>query len=172
VALAVLIGGARSGKSALALERAASAEDVVFLATGEAGDEEMAARIDRHRRERPGHWRTVEEPLALLEALESADRGACVVVDCLTLWVANVVEAGRTDEEIETEATEAAGAATARSGPTLVVTNEVGLGLVPDTPLGRRYRDVLGRVNVLFVSAADEALFVVAGRSIPLQPWV
>jgi adenosylcobinamide kinase / adenosylcobinamide-phosphate guanylyltransferase len=171
VSLAVLIGGARSGKSSLALERAVSAEDVVFVATGEARDEEMAARIERHRRERPGHWDTVEEPLALREALESADRAACLVIDCLTLWVANLVEAGRTDEEIEAEAREAARAAAERSGATLVVTNEVGLGVVPDTPLGRRYRDVLGRVNALFVSAADEALFVVAGRAIPLRSW-
>jgi adenosylcobinamide kinase / adenosylcobinamide-phosphate guanylyltransferase len=171
VPLTVLIGGARSGKSALALERAAAAEDVVFLATGEAGDEEMAARIERHRRERPSHWQTLEEPLALREALASADPGACLVVDCLTLWVANVVEAGRSDEEIEAEATETAQAGAARPGATFVVTNEVGLGLVPDTQVGRRYRDVLGRVNALFVSAADEALLVVAGRAIPLQSW-
>jgi adenosylcobinamide kinase / adenosylcobinamide-phosphate guanylyltransferase len=171
VPLAVLIGGARSGKSSLALERAASAADVVFIATGEGRDEEMAARIELHRRERPSHWDTVEEPLALREALESADRGACLVVDCLTLWVANLVEAGHTDDEIETEAAEAARAAAARSGATLVVTNEVGLGIVPDTPLGRRYRDVLGRVNAVFVSAADEALLVVAGRAIPLDSW-
>jgi adenosylcobinamide kinase/adenosylcobinamide-phosphate guanylyltransferase len=171
VPLAVLIGGARSGKSALALERAASAEDVVFVATGEARDEEMATRIERHRRERPGHWKTVEETLALREAVESADSGACLVVDCLTLWVANLVEAGRTDDEIEAEATEVARAAAERPGATIVVTNEVGLGVVPDTPIGRRYRDVLGRVNALFVSMADEALFVVAGRAISLHSW-
>jgi adenosylcobinamide kinase / adenosylcobinamide-phosphate guanylyltransferase len=171
VSLTVLIGGARSGKSALALERAASAEDVVFVATGEGRDEEMAARIERHRRERPGHWETVEEPLALRAVLESADPGACLVVDCLTLWVANLVEAGRADDEIEVEATEAARAAAARPGETLVVTNEVGLGVVPDTPLGRRYRDVLGRVNAHFVLMADEALFVVAGRTLPLRSW-
>jgi adenosylcobinamide kinase / adenosylcobinamide-phosphate guanylyltransferase len=171
VPLTVLIGGARSGKSALALERAAAAEDVVFVATGEGRDEEMAARIERHRRERPGHWETVEEPLTLRAVLESADPDACLVVDCLTLWVANLVEAGRADDEIEVEATEAARAIAARSGETLVVTNEVGLGVVPETPLGRRYRDVLGRVNALFVSMADEALFVVAGRALPLCSW-
>jgi adenosylcobinamide kinase/adenosylcobinamide-phosphate guanylyltransferase len=170
VPLALLIGGARSGKSALALGRAASAVDVVFVATGEARDEEMAARIEQHRRERPGHWTTVEEPLALRAALESADPGAYLIVDCLTLWVANLAEAGRSDEEIEVEATEAARAAGARPGATVVVTNEVGLGIVPDTPLGRRYRDVLGRVNAVFASAADEAHLVVAGRAIPLQP--
>jgi adenosylcobinamide kinase / adenosylcobinamide-phosphate guanylyltransferase len=171
VPLVVLIGGARSGKSALALERAASAADIVFLATGEARDEEMGARIERHRRERPDHWETVEEPVALRESIESADPGACLVVECLTLWVANVVEAGRTDDEIEAETTAAARAAAARPGATLVVTNEVGLGVVPDTPLGRRYRDVLGRVNAVFVSAADEAVLVVAGRAISLQSW-
>jgi adenosylcobinamide kinase/adenosylcobinamide-phosphate guanylyltransferase len=171
VSLAVLIGGARSGKSALALERAAAAAEVVFIATGEARDDEMAARIEQHRRERPGQWTTVEAPLALRDALESADPGACLIVDCLTLWVSNLVEAGRTDEEIEAQATEAVRVAGARPGATLVVTNEVGLGVVPDTPLGRRYRDLLGRVNAVFVSAADEALFVVAGRAIPLHPW-
>lgn len=169
--LAVLIGGARSGKSALALQRASSADDVVFVATGEGRDEEMAVRIERHRRERPGHWETVEEPLALAAVLESSDGGACLVVDCLTLWVANLVEAGRTDDEIEVEATDAARAAAARPGATVVVTNEVGLGVVPDSPLGRRYRDVLGRVNAHFVSTADEALFVVAGRALPLHSW-
>ena len=133
--LTVLIGGARSGKSALALEWAASADDVVFLATAEGGDEEMAARIERHRRERPARWATVEEPLALSDAVQSADPASCLVVDCLTLWVANVVESSRTDDEIEAEATEAARAAAARPGATLVVTNEVGLGIVPDTPL-------------------------------------
>jgi len=171
VPLAVLIGGARSGKSALALERAAPADEVVFVATGEARDEEMAARIEQHRRERPGHWQTVEEPLALRAAVESADPGACLVVDCLTLWVANLVEAGRADDEIEREATEAARTAAVRPGATLVVTNEVGLGVVPDTPLGRRYRDLLGRVNALFVSMAEEAVFVVAGRALPLRSW-
>jgi adenosylcobinamide kinase / adenosylcobinamide-phosphate guanylyltransferase len=172
VPLAVLIGGARSGKSAFALERAASAEEVVFLATGEGRDDEMAARIERHRRERPGHWTTVEEPLAVVDALESADPGFCLVVDCLTLWVSNLIEAGRSDDEIEAEANRAARAAATRPGVTVVVTNEVGLGIVPDAPLGRRYRDLLGRVNEIFVAAADEALFVVAGRALPLRPWL
>jgi adenosylcobinamide kinase/adenosylcobinamide-phosphate guanylyltransferase len=172
VPLAVLIGGARSGKSALALERAASAEAVVFLAIGEGRDDEMAARIERHRRERPDRWTTVEEPLALVDALEAADPGVCLVVDCLTLWVSNVMEAGRSDDEIEADANRAARAAATRSGATVVVTNEVGLGIVPDAPLGRRYRDLLGRVNAIFVAAADEALFVVAGRALPLQPWL
>jgi adenosylcobinamide kinase / adenosylcobinamide-phosphate guanylyltransferase len=171
VPLTVLIGGARSGKSALALELAAKAEDVVFVATAEALDEEMTERVERHRRERPGRWTTVEEPLALRDAIAGAAPDVFLVVDCLTLWVSNLLEAGRTEDMVESEAAEAARAAAGRTGATVVVSNEVGLGVVPATPLGRRYRDLLGRVNSVFVGAADEALFVVAGRTLPLHAW-
>jgi adenosylcobinamide kinase/adenosylcobinamide-phosphate guanylyltransferase len=169
--LTVLIGGARSGKSALALRLAVDAEQVVFVATAEARDEEMAERIERHRRERPAGWRVVEEPVALREAIEAAPPAGCVVVDCLSLWVSNLLEAGLADEAVKTEAERTARAAADRPGATVVVSNEVGLGVVPATPLGRRYRDVLGRVNATFAAAADEALFVVAGRTLPLHSW-
>jgi adenosylcobinamide kinase/adenosylcobinamide-phosphate guanylyltransferase len=171
VSLTVLIGGARSGKSALAVSRAGSAQEVVFVATAEAKDAEMADRIERHRSDRPERWSTVEEPLALREAIANAPQDASLVVDCLSLWVSNLLEAGWTDDEIEAEATEAARAAVGRPGPTVVVSNEVGLGVVPETPLGRRYRDLLGRVNAIFVEAAAEAFFVVAGRTLPLHAW-
>ena len=169
--LTVLIGGARSGKSALALRLAADAEQVVFVATAEARDEEMAERIERHRRERPAGWRVVEEPVALREAIEAAPPAGYVVVDCLSLWVSNLLEAGWADEAVKTEAERTARAAADRPGATVVVSNEVGLGVVPATPLGRRYRDLLGRVNATFAAAADEALFVVAGRALPLRAW-
>jgi adenosyl cobinamide kinase/adenosyl cobinamide phosphate guanylyltransferase len=168
VSLVVLLGGARSGKSGLAVRlAAASGAPVVFVATAEPGDEEMAARIERHRRERLSAWRTVEEPRRLLEAVAAAPAGCCLVVDCLSLWVANLIEQAPA-EAIEHEASAAAEAAAARAEPTIAVSNEVGLGVVPATPLGRAYRDVLGRVNQSWAAAADEAMLVVAGRVLPL----
>jgi adenosyl cobinamide kinase/adenosyl cobinamide phosphate guanylyltransferase len=167
MSLVFLIGGARSGKSSLAVRLAAeSGAPVVFIATGEPGDAEMAERIARHRAERPAGWQTVEEPVALRGALEAAPDGSCVVVDCLSLWVANLLENGAVD--IEEEARAAAVVAAARAAPTVAVTNEVGLGVVPATPLGRAYRDLLGRVNALWADAADDAYFVVAGKALRL----
>lgn len=168
--LTLLLGGARSGKSTLALRRASgSGAPVVFLATGEAGDAEMAARIARHRAERPAQWTTVEEPVELARALAACPAQSCVVVDCLSLWVANVMGHDVDDREIERLAGEAAGLAAARRAPTIAVSNEVGMGIVPEHPLGRRYRDVLGRVNALWAVAAHDALLVVAGRALRLE---
>jgi adenosylcobinamide kinase/adenosylcobinamide-phosphate guanylyltransferase len=166
--LTVLLGGARSGKSALALRLAAREDDVVFLATGEARDDEMRDRIDRHRAERSPLWTTVEEPLRLTEAIAAAPDGACLVVDCLSLWVANRLEQAA-PELVEAEAARAADAAAARGGRTIAVSNEVGLGLVPMTPLGRGYRDLLGRVNATWVARSQRAYLVVAGRALRLE---
>jgi adenosylcobinamide kinase/adenosylcobinamide-phosphate guanylyltransferase len=164
--LVLLIGGARSGKSSLAVERAtAPGLPVVFVATGEAGDHEMAARIELHRQERPADWTTVEEPVELARAVADAPGDVVLVVDCLSLWVANVLERGA----VEAAAADAARLAAARPGPTIAVTNEVGLGIVPDNELARRYRDALGRVNAIWAAAADEAYFVVAGRALRLE---
>jgi adenosyl cobinamide kinase/adenosyl cobinamide phosphate guanylyltransferase len=166
--LVLLVGGARSGKSRLALELAErGTAPVVFLATGEPGDDEMAERIDRHRRERPAAWRTVEEPVDLLGALQAVEPDATLVVDCLSFWTANVLERSGA-EAVERDAHTAATAAAARGGLTVAVTNEVGLGVVPATPLGRAYRDVLGRVNAIWADAADRSFFVVAGRALAL----
>jgi adenosylcobinamide kinase / adenosylcobinamide-phosphate guanylyltransferase len=169
--LVVLVGGARAGKSTLAAELAGRWEGpVAYVATAEARDEEMRARIGRHRAERPAEWTTVEEPLGLLGVLVGLDDGALAVVDCLTLWVANLLERGDSDQAIVDEAEAVAAAARARAAPVVVVTNEVGLGVVPATPSGRAYRDLLGRVNSTFVGHADRAAFVVAGRLLPLEP--
>ena len=168
--LVLLTGGARSGKSSLAVALATRASaDVVFLATGEARDDEMAARIAAHRAERPAHWTTVEEPVRVAEAIGAVERSACLVVDCLSLWVANLLEADDA-AEIERAAATAVAAAAARDGTTIVVTSEVGLGVVPGTPVGRAYRDVLGRVNAIWAAQATEAYLVVAGRLLPLLP--
>jgi adenosyl cobinamide kinase/adenosyl cobinamide phosphate guanylyltransferase len=166
----LLVGGARSGKSRLAVDLAsASDRPVVYVATAEAGDDEMADRIDRHRAERPGDWATVEEPCAVRAAVASIPRDAFVVVDCLTLWVANLVIAGRSDESVLTEADDLAATLAARPGPTVVVTNEVGLGVHPETDLGRRYRDLLGGVNRIAAAAARRTLLLVAGRAVRLD---
>ncbi len=160
--LVVMLGGARSGKSVRAVELAERAgASVVFVATGEGRDEEMAARIDEHRRERPADWTTIEEPLELRAALEAAPAGSTVVVDCLSLWVANLLEVGREPDDL-------APIAAARAGLTIAVSNEVGLGIVPANALARRFRDVLGRVNAAWVAASDEAYLCVAGRTIGL----
>ena len=168
MSLTVLLGGARAGKSALALELARDHDrPVVYVATAEAGDDEMAARIAQHRLERPQEWRTVEEPVELWSVLEAVGPEACVVVDCLTLWVSNLQAHGG---NVVPEAEAVAELAAARPSPTIVVSNEVGLGIVPASPVAREFRDLLGAVNAAFVRRADDAAFVVAGCAVPLQP--
>lgn len=165
----VLLGGARSGKSGLAVRLAAATErPVTMLATGEAGDEEMRLRIDRHRAERPADWETVEEPLDVEEAVRRIDPERTLILDCVTLWVSNAFGAGWDDAAIEDRAALLAMRLVERRGPTLVVANEVGWGIVPGDPLSRRFRDVHGRVNRQLVTSADEAALVVAGRVLPL----
>lgn len=168
--LTLLIGGARSGKSVLATRLASRwPGPVVALVTGEARDEEMAERIARHRAARPPAWETVEEPVELESALAGLPGEAGVVLDCLTLWVSNAMERGMEDPEIEERAQKAAALVAARGRPAVVVTNEVGSGIVPANPEARRYRDLLGRVNAIWADAADRVLLVVAGRVTELQ---
>lgn len=167
--LTFLTGGARSGKSALAVRMGQRHDHVAFVATARPeGDDEWADRLGRHRAERPPHWATIEEPLDLLAAIERVDPGAFVVVDCLTLWVANLLEARWSDDEIVGVAAKAADRASAHAGGAVVVSNEVGGGIVPVDREVRRYRDVLGRVNATWAAAADRAYLVVAGRVLPL----
>jgi adenosylcobinamide kinase / adenosylcobinamide-phosphate guanylyltransferase len=167
----LLLGGARSGKSALALDLARrSGGPVTFVATAEAGDEEMAARIARHRAERPAGWTTVEEPLALLDAVVSAPAGDLVVVDCVTLWVTNLVTGGAPAGDVVAAAGAVAAALAERPGGAVVVSNEVGLGIVPDNALARGFRDTLGSVNAAFAGRARRAVLVVAGRLLELTP--
>ena len=163
--LVLLIGGARSGKSRLALERAErEGAPVSFIATGEAFDAEMTERIERHKAERPDAWTTIEEPIELERALAAVPDNDIAIVDCLSLWVANVFES----RQVDALSAIAAHVAAERPGLTIAVTNEVGLGIVPDNALARTYRDALGRVNAQWADAADEALLVVAGRTLAL----
>jgi adenosylcobinamide kinase/adenosylcobinamide-phosphate guanylyltransferase len=162
MAMTLLTGGAASGKSRTAASLAAGhGGTVTFIATAEALDDEMAVRIERHRSERPSGWRVVEEPLELPEAVERA--AGVLIVDCLTLWVSNLLGADHGDDEILTRARAAAKACAARAQPTIVITNEVGSGIVPMHPVGRRYRDVLGGVNATFAQQASTVALMVAG---------
>ena len=172
--LTLLTGGVRSGKSARALTLAAersSGASVLFAATAQPFDDEMRARIAVHRAERPAHWRTMEEPLDLAARLaERLEHGTpvLVVVDCLTLWVSNLLLALPESADAEGAAAERArdllSVLAGSRASSILVTNEVGLGVVPATPLGRRYRDALGRVNQLVASAADEVILLAAGE--------
>jgi adenosylcobinamide kinase / adenosylcobinamide-phosphate guanylyltransferase len=168
-----LVGGARSGKSALAVRlaarHAASGLAVSYVATSPRieGDHDLAARIEAHRHERPPSWATIEEEHDLVGVLERSAE-ACVVVDCLTLWVNNLVWRGDDDDTIEQHSRRAAAAAASRRSPTIVISNEVGLGIHPAADVGRRYRDLLGRVNQHWTAAAHRSLFCVAGRALAL----
>jgi adenosyl cobinamide kinase/adenosyl cobinamide phosphate guanylyltransferase len=169
MSLTFLLGGARSGKSALAVELVREWNGPVsVIATGEAGDDEMAERIRLHRAERPAGWKTIEEPLDVAAALEGVPAHDAVVVDCLSLWVANLLGRGDAADEIEAAGRSLASQAAEREALVVAVSNEVGLGVVPATELGRRYRDVLGRINADWAAAADRAAFVIAGRMLPL----
>jgi adenosylcobinamide kinase/adenosylcobinamide-phosphate guanylyltransferase len=167
--LTVLVGGARSGKSDLAVRLARRERGVVVVATAEAGDEEMAERIARHQQTRDQSWKVIEAPVEVERALREATDDECVLLDCLTLWVANLLGQGLTDDGVESRAAAALSAARARRGATIVVTNEVGSGIVPVDPGTRRYRDLLGRVNAMWARAADRPLLTAAGHVVPLQ---
>lgn len=165
----LLLGGARSGKSTTAVRLASeSALPVTFIATGEARDIEMAERIARHRSERPAGWATIEAPRELRAAVESVGADRFLVVDCLTLWVSNLLGDGRPDDQIVEEGRQVAEGLTGRRA--VVVSNEVGLGIVPTNEIARRYRDVLGAVNAAFAAAASRSLLMVAGRALEMSP--
>ena len=168
--LTLLTGGARSGKSAIAVRTAAAWNGpVTLIVTAEGRDSEMRGKIARHRADRPSGWRVVEEPVAVGDVLGETPDDHFVIVDCLTLWVSNLLERGRDAEQVIATANDAAKLAAARGAPTLVVTNEVGDGIVPMDPATRTYRDLMGTVNAVFGAAARRAVLVVAGRAIPLD---
>ena len=166
--ITIVTGGARSGKSTYAVELGIRhAGPVVFVATAPPLDSDMESRIARHRAERPD-WPTVEEPHDWTTAVATAPADTMVIVDCITLWVSNLMWRGDTDAEVEATARRVAEQLRASAAHVVLVTNEVGLGVHPETELGRRYRDLLGRVNQILVAVADRALFMVSGRALVL----
>ena len=166
----LLLGGARSGKSSHALalgERAATGEARVFVATAVASDDEMSDRIARHKTDRDAGWRTVEEPLDVADAIGThCQIGRVVVVDCLTLWLNNLMLHER---DVASEIGALTDAVRGVSGELVVVSNELGLGLVPDTPLGREYRDWHGVMNTRVAAVCDSVVLMVAGLPLALK---
>jgi adenosylcobinamide kinase/adenosylcobinamide-phosphate guanylyltransferase len=164
-----LLGGARSGKSRMAQELAeAQAGELVFLATGQAFDAEMTERIARHQADRGPRWRTVECPLDLPAAIHAEARpGRVLLVDCLTLWASNLL---LSDRDIEAASDALVAALAASPCPVLLVSNEVGMGIVPDNALARRFRDQAGRMNRQVAAVADRAVLVMAGLAVELKP--
>lgn len=168
--LTLLIGGARSGKSDLAVQLGeAWPNQVTFVATATAGDDDMARRISRHQQERPADWSLVEAPLFGAGDVASVAADDLVIVDCLTLLASNLMFDGLDESAVTEHAHALAQQLAERAAPCLVITNEVGLGIHPETELGRSYRDMLGRTNRAFADAAETSLFVVAGKVLPLQ---
>lgn len=160
-----VLGGARSGKSSFALKVAQEKnQPLVMIATAEALDEEMSARIQRHREERDTRWRTIESPLNLVGALSSVREGDCVVIDCLTLWLSNLMHAGMDVLEASEQLLNAL-----EPHDSILIANEVGLGIVPDNTLARHFRDEAGRMNQKIAEAADTVVLVVAGLPLYLK---
>jgi adenosylcobinamide kinase/adenosylcobinamide-phosphate guanylyltransferase len=164
-----ITGGARSGKSDYALK---IAEDIGkirgYIATAEALDDEMRERIELHRKSRGNNWHTIEEPRNLAGLFESMQtRYDVLIVDCITLWVSNLMGDGLEDEDILKMAGKLSKKLVGHKNNIIIVTNEVGMGLVPDNPLGRRFRDIAGKVNQIMAAVSNEVHFMVSG--IPLK---
>jgi adenosylcobinamide kinase / adenosylcobinamide-phosphate guanylyltransferase len=160
----LISGGARSGKSKMALELAGNGPRT-FIATADAADEEMKYRIEIHRKERSKDWTTIEEPLNVPEVLNKIPTNPAVI-DCLTLWLSNLLMRGMNDAEICSQFESLTEILRSRTELTVLVTNEVGLGIVPENPLARRFRDLSGIMNQRFAVCADMVIFMIA--SLPL----
>ena len=172
--LTLVLGGARSGKSRFAQSLFETEGRVAFIATARADDEEMRARIAHHRQTRPPHWHTIEEPLAIARALETCSAEFnFVLIDCLTLWLSNLCWEHRdcTEEVLRTSASEEVERliAAASAANVVVVSNEVGYGLVPESPVGRVFRDLQGWLNQNLACASTSVYQVVAGIPIPIK---
>ncbi|WP_353069720.1 bifunctional adenosylcobinamide kinase/adenosylcobinamide-phosphate guanylyltransferase [Tunturibacter empetritectus] len=167
----LVLGGVRSGKSRYAQQLAERESRVIFVATAKASDDEMQRKIERHRKERPAEWITVEEPLELVQVLTEHGQSCDVmVVDCLTIFAANLLETEGDDQDTVNRRVEAFCEALRSAGCSVVlVSNEVGSGVVPAYPMGRRYRDLLGEINQSVARVADDVVLMVAGLPLALK---
>ncbi len=169
----LVIGGCRSGKSRFALDAAnkISGNHKLFLATSVPADAEMEQRVVRHQAERGEDWQTVEEPVDIHRVIETDSRTAhVIVVDCLTLWTANLMAQGKEDPEIMSYAPQLVSALKAAQCPVFLVSNEVGQGIVPENALARRFRDLAGFINQAVAAAADKVVMTVAGIPVRIKP--
>ena len=176
MSITLILGGARSGKSRFAQELAAKlGKRVLFVATGEALDEEMHARIEAHKRSRSSTWKTLEAPTNVAKALRNKSYDAeVVIIDCMTLLVSNLmgtedIDAETLEKKVTAELKELVAFMRTREAHFIIVSNEVGLGVVPAYPAGRVYRDALGMANQMLAKNADDVYFMVAGIPIPLK---
>jgi adenosylcobinamide kinase/adenosylcobinamide-phosphate guanylyltransferase len=172
--ITLVLGGARSGKSAFAQRLVSGEQPAIFIATAVPDDPEMVERVARHRRDRPAHWATVEAPLELASAIDTASpSNAVLIVDCMTVWVSNLSWRHRDLDKNERAAQIAAAVdhviAAAMRRSCIMVSNELGSGLVPETAIGREFRDVHGRTNQTLASAAGRVWLIVAGLPLPLK---
>lgn len=167
----LVLGGARSGKTrhglALAESHRESGLSTIYIATAQAHDDEMQDRIDKHKQERDSQWTTVDAPLDLAGAVATHSRtDTCLLIDCLTLWATNLLLG---EHEIEAESDRLVSALKNARGPVILVSNEVGLGIVPENKLARQFRDIAGRLNQDIAIAADRVIFVAAGLPLVLK---
>ena len=166
----LVLGGVRSGKSRFAVDTHAACARVTFVATAVAGDADMRDRIEHHRRDRPSRWLTVEEPCELVPRVREACAASdAVLVDCLGVWVANLMSRGDADDQILKHADELAALLRLRLADVTLVSNEVGLGVHPVSEAGRHFRDLLGRVNQHIAAAVDRVVLLVAGQPLVVK---